>query len=73
MKVIKAFRDALDNRYEYRVGDEYPRPGHKPTAERIKELSGSDNRMGVPLIEGVQEEPKAEPKAEKKPLKRGKK
>ena len=60
-RVIKLFTDLQDDNYMYEVGDEYPRLGMKPSLARIKELSGSDNRQGTPLIEEVEdleEEPK---------------
>lgn len=50
-KVIRAFLDLQDNEYLYDVGDEYPREGLEPSPERIKELQGSDNKIGEPLIE----------------------
>lgn len=52
-KVIKYFTDLQDNSYEYKVGDEYPRKGLEPTADRIIELSGSDNKRGEPLIKEI--------------------
>jgi hypothetical protein len=55
--VIKAFTDLKDNNYIYRVGDEYPRHGLKVNAERAEELSGKNNRQGIPLIEPVSEGP----------------
>lgn len=64
-KVIKLFTDLTDEGYEYKVGDTYPREGVKPTKQRIEELSGSDNKQGVPLIEKVEE-------PEEKPKKKGK-
>ncbi len=60
-RVVKLFTDLQDDNYKYEVGDEYPRLGLKPSLARIKELSGSDNRQGTPLIEEVEdivEEPK---------------
>lgn len=54
-RVIKLFTDLQDNDYKYEVGDEYPRLGLKPSLARIKELSGSDNRQGTPLIEEVED------------------
>ena len=67
-KVIKRFHDLQDARKtksgvvyrEYNVGDEYPRKGLKVSENRLKELAGSDNKQGVPLIELVEE--KAAPK-----------
>ena len=44
-----------DNNYRYNVGDEYPRTGYKPSAKRIDELSGTNNKRGKPLIKAAQE------------------
>ena len=63
-KVIKQFHDLQDvtktkngNAYhEYKVGEEFPRKGFKVSDERLKELSGKDNKQGKPLIEEVKEE-----------------
>ena len=49
-KVIKAFTDLHDNDYPYSVGDMFPRLGIKVSEKRLKELSGSDNKQGTPLI-----------------------
>jgi hypothetical protein len=67
-RVVKLFTDLQDDNYKYEVGDEYPRLGLKPSLARIKELSGSDNRQGTPLIEEVEdivEEPKKKKRAPK--------
>jgi hypothetical protein len=67
-RVVKLFTDLQDDNYKYEVGDEYPRLGLKPSLARIKELSGSDNRQGTPLIEEVEdivEEPKKKKRASK--------
>ena len=63
-KVIKAFADLQDNNHFYKVGDVYPRKGLEVSAERIAELSGSENKQGEPLIAEVKP---AEKKAAKKP------
>lgn len=63
-KVIKLFNDLQDNRYEYCVGDTYPRKGVNPSKERIAELLGSENLQGQSLIEEIEEEPKAEEEPE---------
>lgn len=55
-KVIKQFQDLQDNDHIYNVGDLYPRQGEVNT-ERAEELANSENKIGVPLIEVV-EEPK---------------
>ena len=51
-----------DNNFAYQVGDEYPRKGMSVLPSRIKELAGSKNRQGVPLIEEI-------PEVEEKPKK----
>lgn len=72
-KVIKEFHDLTDFKstkggdvyHKYEVGDDYPRSGVKTTPERIKELSGSGNARGIPLIEEVKsKEPGGEKAAE---------
>lgn len=85
-KVINKFADLQDNKYRYNIGDIYPREGYEPTAGRVAELSGSNNKQKKPLIEEVieirEETPettsntetdKEEPKEEVKAPKRGKK
>lgn len=70
-KVIKAFTDLQDNYHGYKVGDVYPREGYEPSAERIAELSGSNNLQGNPLIQLVEEKLAAPKKAPaKKPAKK---
>lgn len=54
-KVIKHFTDLQDNNFAYNVGDEYPRKGMSVLPSRIKELAGSKNRQGCPLIEEIPE------------------
>lgn len=71
-KVIKHFTDLEDKNHPYNVGDSFPREGMEVTEERLLELSGSNNKQGVPLIEKVAEE-KAEKKkasAKKAPVKK---
>lgn len=66
-KVIKHFHDLQDATktksgevyHEYNVGDEYPRKGLKVSEDRLKELSGKENKQGTPLIEEVKEEASA--------------
>lgn len=53
-KVIEIFTDLQDSNYHYNVGDEYPRTGYKPSAKRIDELSGANNKRGKPLIKARQ-------------------
>jgi hypothetical protein len=52
-KVVKLFTDLQDNNHEYRVGDEYPRLGLKPSLARIQELSSNENRQRTVLIKEV--------------------
>ena len=61
-KVIKFFTDLQDNNYPYNAGDNYPRYGYLPSADRIEELMGSDNKQGVPLIQLVEETAEEKPK-----------
>lgn len=50
-RVVKFFTDLQDGDHPYHVGDIFPRDGVEVTEDRIKELSGRNNRQGVPLIE----------------------
>lgn len=63
-RVIKHFTDMQDNNYAYNVGDEYPRKGMNVLPSRIKELAGSKNRQGCPLIKEIPEKVE-EPKRKK--------
>ena len=67
-KVIHQFRDLQDGNHHYKVGETFPRNGKKATAKRIKELSGTNNKIKKPLIEAVEEAPKEE--TPEKPKKR---
>ena len=40
----------IESYHRYNVGDEYPRGGYTPTAERIKSLLTNDNARKMPLI-----------------------
>lgn len=64
-KVIAFFMDGEDNRHKYNIGDEYPRKGYEPTAERVRGLLGKDNKRGTPLIVEVEEVETAEKTPEK--------
>lgn len=55
-KVINFFTDKQDNRHSYNVGDIFPRQGMTVTEERTRELSTSDNRLGKPLIEKIEDD-----------------
>lgn len=49
-KVIHYFVDLQDLNHPYKVGDIFPRLGLKVSEERLKELSGKNNKQGKPLI-----------------------
>lgn len=53
-KVIREFKDLQDNNHIYHVGNKYPRSGQVKN-ERIKELSGYENKRNVPLIKEVED------------------
>lgn len=55
-EVIHYFTDLQDNEYPYNVGDIFPRDGLMVNEERLKELSGSNNKQHKPLIKLVEEE-----------------
>jgi hypothetical protein len=52
-RVIDNFCDLQDDDYYYGVGDTFPRPGNDVSDKRVKELSGTSNAAGKPLIEKV--------------------
>lgn len=52
-RVISYFEDLQDGSHPYNVGENFPRKGVSVTADRIKELSGTQNKRGVALIEEV--------------------
>lgn len=58
-KVIEYFTDLQDNNHPYNEGDTFPRKGLSVTDERLKELSGSNNKRGMPLIKKVNAQKKA--------------
>ena len=64
-RVISFFIDLQDGEHPYNVGDAFPREGRTVSEERTKELSTSQNRRKMPLIEAVKE-PEKEPKKEVK-------
>ena len=49
-KVVVRFMDLEDNNFIYEVGWDFPRANHFVSQQRIKELSSTDNRQGLPLI-----------------------
>ena len=56
-KVKKRFYDLKAN-HAYSVGENFPHNGVEADAERIAELASGKNRLGVPLIEEIEEKPK---------------
>lgn len=52
-RVIEFFTDLQDFDYPYNAGDMFPRIGKVVSEERLRELSGSQNRQRRPLIEPV--------------------
>jgi len=50
----KPWVDLQDNKYKYKQGDVYPREGLEVSEERIKELSGINNKLGEVLIQKVE-------------------
>jgi len=58
-KVVHRFKDLKDNDHIYKIGDIYPREEIKledVPKKRIKELSGTNNKIGKVLIEEIKEE-----------------
>lgn len=49
-RVTRHFTDLMDNNHKYKENDVYPRNGHKPSAERIAELSTDKNALATVLI-----------------------
>lgn len=52
-EVIRYFEDLQDNSYPYNVGDTFPRDGFGVSNERLRELSGYENKQHTPLIKKV--------------------
>lgn len=69
-RALTNFTDSQDNFQPYKAGDIFPRKGFKVSEERLAELSGSNNRRGIPVIEFVEA---PEKKAEAPKKKRAKK
>lgn len=61
-RVKKDFFDVCAD-HGYSAGDNFPFDGAKVGEERIAELSGNDNKLGMPLIEEI---PTATPRRSKK-------
>ena len=54
-EVLHHFTDLKDDNFHYEGGDIYPRIGYTPSEDRIRELSGNDNRQHIPLIKAIKE------------------
>lgn len=52
--VVTKFHDLQDNKFEYNVGDVFPRAGFDVDKKRITELSTKKNRRGIILIEKLE-------------------
>ena len=57
-RVIHKFYDLKDSNHAYSVGDTFPHNSVDVDSERIAELASDKNRLGVPLIEAIEEKPK---------------
>ena len=57
-KVVKRFYDLKDNGHAYSVGDTYPWNNADINSKRVAELASHKNKIGVPLIVEIVEEPK---------------
>lgn len=80
-EVIHFFTDLNDENHAYHTGDTFPRDGVSVSDDRVKELSGNSNKLGLPLIKAVSvkavkvekvDEPEEDVKIAEKP-KRGRK
>ena len=59
-KVLAYFTDLQDNNYPYTEGKPFPRDGLTVSEARLKELSSTNNKRGIKLIEFVEEEPQVQ-------------
>lgn len=64
-RVVTTFCDLQDNNHVYYPGDTFPRDGVEVDANRVAYLAGNGNRLGVPVIEEVNEKPKRSKKTDK--------
>ena len=55
-KVLAYFTDLQDNNHPYDEGDIFPRDGLSVSENRLQELSSTNNKRGIKLIELVEEE-----------------
>ena len=54
-KVIVRFKDLQDNDHVYEVGDKFPHNKRRVSKNRLTELLSSENAIGTPVIEKVEE------------------
>lgn len=59
-EVIEYFEDLQDSNHPYCVGDIFPRSGLVVSKERFEELSSTNNRRGIKLIQRAKEKTKSE-------------
>lgn len=52
-KVVSDFCDAKNNNHLYKVGDEYPVAGYKPSKARVEELAKGKNKYNRVFIKEV--------------------
>lgn len=64
-RVLTYFTDMQDNNHPYTEGKPFPRDGLIVSEARLKELSSTNNRRGIKLIEFVEDE---KPQEQPKPL-----
>lgn len=68
-KVLAYFTDLQDNNHKYNEGDTFPRCGLSVSEQRLQELSTTNNRRNIKLIELVEEQ-KEQPKYTKTEINR---
>lgn len=64
-KVLIHFVDLQDENYPYNTGDIFPREGKVVNQKRLDELSSTNNRRGIKLIEKIEGVEKKETKKKK--------
>lgn len=62
--VVIEFLDLKNDKYHYKIGDEFQSKG--VTKQRIAELAGESNKVGIPLIVEEKEPAKEVKKKDKK-------
>lgn len=59
-EVIHYFTDLQDFNHPYNMGDIFPREGLKVSEDRLRELSGKNNKQHKPLIKLIEDKPTEE-------------